>query len=568
MLAQLTIANVVLIEHLVIEFHAGFNVLTGETGAGKSMVVGALALVLGGRAKPEMIRQGAKEAEVEALFEIDPKSPLAQKLEAAGIPCGPEGELVIRRTVQSEGRSRAYLNGRMCTAAQLTDLSEDLCDIASQHESVSLTDSATHAAYLDAFGSLDGLRDGVSSQFDELSALAKEVERLIAAERGRAEREDFLEFQLREIDELDPRPNEEAELESERSRLRHAGRLGESTRRAAERLYEGEAAVCDELGRIASDLLAVSEIDTTLLPVARAIDAARAELADSARVLGRYAETVEASPERLNEVEERLFRLQKLLRKFGPTAVDVIAHRAQIAAELELLRGANTRITELEEERTAKLRDVAKGARELSRKRRAAAERLADAIGRELAQLGMGRARVIVDVATTAASAGEPLEVDGAKLTRGGIDRVEFLIAPNKGEDPRPLRKIASGGELSRALLALKRVLAENGPAGLYVFDEVDAGVGGAVAEVIGRAIAEVAKHRQVLCVTHLSQIAALGDVQFVVGKSETRGRTVTTVKRLTEAERVDEIARMIGGVKVGSAAKKAAEEMLASRGQ
>jgi DNA repair protein RecN (Recombination protein N) len=237
-----------------------------------------------------------------------------------------------------------------------------------------------------------------------------------------------------------------------------------------------------------------------------------------------------------------------------------------LAKELETLSQASHRIAELESLRNARLGAVGAAAKALSQKRRHSAEKLADAIGRELGSLGMGRARVVVDVAPKAAGASDSLVVDGALITRTGMDRVEFLIAPNKGEDPRPLRKIASGGELSRALLALKRVLAENGPAGLYVFDEVDSGVGGAVAEVIGRAIAEIARHRQVLCITHLPQIAALADVHFVVGKNETGGRTVSSVRRLSEKERVEELARMIGGVKVGDAARGAAEEMLAAR--
>jgi DNA repair protein RecN (Recombination protein N) len=564
MLVQLTVHNIVLIEELVLELAPGFNVLTGETGAGKSMIVDALSLVLGGRARPEMVRSGAKEAEVEALFEVEPESRLAAKLDAAGVPCS--GELVIRRVVQPEGRSRAYLNGRLCTAAQLAELGADLCDIASQHESVSLTDPTTHIEYLDAFGKLEEARDRLATEVDALVTLHKEREAVVAAERGRAEREDFLAFQLREIDELEPKPGEETEIEQERARLKHAVRLAEATRGAAERLYEAENAVCDELARIASDLEGAAAIDGSLAPLARTLHDARSELADAARALARYADGVEANPERLAEIEERGFRLQKLLRKHGPTTQDLIAYRAAIAQELEGLARATERVSELEVAEAERLTKVSVAARKLSKQRRETAERLADAIGRELAQLGMGRARVVVDVAPVPPTGEAALVVDGARLSRGGVDRVEFLIAPNKGEDPRPLRRIASGGELSRALLALKRVLADRGPAGLYVFDEVDAGVGGAIAEVIGRAIADIARHRQVLCITHLAQIAALADAQFVVGKHEAKGRTHTTVRRLGDGERVEEIARMIGGVKIGDAARRAAAELLGAK--
>jgi DNA repair protein RecN (Recombination protein N) len=575
-LAQLTVRNLVLIERLVVELGPGFNVVTGETGAGKSMVVDALSLVLGGRARPDLVRSGAEEAEVEALFELPPGSRAAAKLEAAGIPS--DRELVVRRVIQPAergpergegtaasaraGRSRAYVNGRLCTAAQLAEIAADLCDIASQHESVSLTDPATHLEYLDAFGRLEEERARVAEQVDGLAEVVRELEAASAQERGRAEREDFLRWQIREIEELDPRDGEETELEHERARLRHAEKLQASTRRASERLYEGEGAICDELARLGTELDQAAGIDGSLASLARTIESARAELSDAARALARYADGVEASPERLAEVEERSFRLQKLLRKHGPSTADLLSYRAGLARELASLASASERVAELEAERARRVGAAGAAARGLSRKRRDAAEKLADAIGRELSQLGMGRARVVVEVTPTA-GAGDAMLVDGARLTRAGMDRVEFLIAPNRGEEPRPLRKIASGGELSRALLALKRVLADQGPAGMYVFDEVDAGVGGAIAEVIGRSIADIARHRQVLCITHLPQIAALADAHFVVDKTEARGRTHTSVRRLSQAERVDEIARMIGGIKVGEAARRAAAEML-----
>jgi DNA repair protein RecN (Recombination protein N) len=563
LLAQLTVRNIVLIERLVLELAPGFNVVTGETGAGKSMVVDALSLVLGGRARPDLVRGGAEEAEVEALFELAPGSRAAAKLEAAGIPS--DRELVVRRVVQAEGRSRAYVNGRLCTAAQLAEIAADLCDIASQHESVSLTDPATHVEYLDAFGRLEADRVRLAEQVDALAEVQRELEAASAQERGRAERDDFLRWQMREIDELEPRDGEETELEHERGRLRHAEKLQAATRHAAERLYEGEGAICDELARLAAELDQAAGIDGSLAPLARTVESARGELSDAARALARYAESVEASPERLAEVEERGFRLQKLLRKHGPATSDLLAYRGALARELASLASASERVAELEAEKSRRAAEAGTAARALSRKRRDAAEKLADAIGRELSQLGMGRARVVVDVQPTA-SAGDALLIDGARLTRAGIDRVEFLIAPNRGEEPRPLRRIASGGELSRALLALKRVLADQGPAGTYVFDEVDAGIGGAVAEVIGRSIADIARHRQVVCITHLPQIAALADAHFVVDKTEARGRTNTSVKRLEQAERVEEIARMIGGIKVGDATRRAAAELLGAK--
>ena len=371
MLVQLTARNVVLFERMALELQPGFNVLTGETGAGKSMILDAFALVLGGRARPDIVRGGEREAEVEALFEIEAGSRVAAKLEAADVPCafeGGKGELVVRRVVQAgerkaETRSRAFVNGRMCTAAQLAELAADLCDVSSQHESVSLTDPSTHIEYLDAFGKLGAARDALGEEVDALASIVKELEGVRAAERGRAEREDFLAFQLREISELDPSVGEETELENERGRLRHAGKLAEATRRAAERLYEGEGAICDELARLGAEVDAASELDPSLAPLARTLESSRAELADAARGLGRYAEGVESNPGRLAEVEERLFRIQKLLRKHGPTTTELLAHFAALEKEHATLTSAADRVADLEKERDAKLARASAAAR-------------------------------------------------------------------------------------------------------------------------------------------------------------------------------------------------------------
>lgn len=561
MLVALRVKNFILMDALELRLEPGFNVLTGETGAGKSIVVGALSLVLGGRASAEQIRPGADEAEVEALFDVRGAEQVSAALEAAGV--GEGGELVIRRVVQASGRSRAYLNGRLCTAAELQALAPGLADIASQHESVALTDPATHLGYLDRFARLVGARAEVAADVQRLQEITAEIQAARELERGRGEREAFLSFQLQAIDALAPRPGEMQELAAERLRLRHAGRLHEITQRAAARL-EGDDALCDELARIASELSAAAELDPALDPVARALDACWNELRDAGREIGRYAERAEADPGRLAEVEDRLYRLEGLIRQHGPTLEDVLAARARIAHELERLSGVESRVAELTRERDAQLAVTAERARKLSAKRRKAGEKLGAAISAELGELAMGGSRVVVDVAPLAGERAE-LAVDGARLSQDGIDRVEFLISPNKGIDPKPLRRIASGGELSRALLALKRVLAECGPAGLYVFDEVDAGVGGAVADKIGRAIDDVARHHQVLCITHLAPIAAFANAHFVVSKNAEAGITRSTVTRVEKKERVAEVARMLSGAKVTPAAIKAATELIES---
>ncbi|WP_437782270.1 DNA repair protein RecN [Sorangium sp. So ce1097] len=560
MLVALRVKNFILMDALELRLEPGFNVLTGETGAGKSIVVGALSLVLGGRASAEQIRPGADEAEIEALFDVRSSDRAMAMLDAAGIASG--GELVVRRVVQATGRSRAYLNGRLCTAGELQALAPELADVASQHESVALTDPSTHLGYLDRFGRLVPARSELAADVAALEAISAELRAARERERGRGEREAFLAFQLQAIDALSPRPGELADLAAERNRLRHAGRLHDITRRAASRLDQGDDAMCDELARLASELQAAAEIDPALDPVARAVDACWTELSEAARQIARYAERAEADPDRLSEIEDRMYRLEGLLRQHGPTIEDVLAARARLAAELEQLSGVESHVAELERRRDALLAVAAERARKLSAKRRKAGEKLGAAISAELADLGMGGARVVVDVAPHGGDRAE-LIVDGARLGQDGIDRVEFLISPNKGIDPRPLRRIASGGELSRALLALKRVLAECGPAGLYVFDEVDSGVGGAVADKIGRAIGDVARHHQVLCITHLAPIAAFADAHFVVAKENAGGIAKSSVVRVDKKDRIAEVARMLSGAKVTGASLKAATELI-----
>ncbi len=561
MLLALRVRNFILMDALELRLSPGFNVLTGETGAGKSIVVGALSLVLGGRASTEHVRPGESEAEVEALFDVSEAEGVRARLDASDIPIG-DGELVLRRVVQTNGRSRAYMNGKLCTAGELAALAPDLCDIASQHESVALANPGTHIQYLDRFAKLANARGALAGEVLALEAVVAEIKKTMEDERSRGEREAFVTFQLQEIDAIAPRPGEVEALTAERHRLRHTERLSALVSGASARLDQEEGNLCDAIAKLVKDVRTAADIDATLAPMAERFEGAYSELCDVAHDLGRYAERIEANPDRLNEVEERLYRIEVLLRRHGPTIDDVLTARERLAGELSRMQGAQSRLADLVRERDALLAKAAAQAKKLSAKRKEAAERLARAISAELGELAMGGARVVVDVAPLGGDRSE-LSVDGARLSRDGIDKVEFLIAPNKGMDPKPLGRIASGGELSRALLALKRVLAEHGPAGLYVFDEVDAGIGGAVADKIGRAIGDVAKYHQVLCITHLAPIAAFAETHFVVSKESDGTITKSAVRRVDGKERTGEIARMLAGAKVTSAAMKAAAELL-----
>lgn len=561
MLVQLSVEHLVLVDQATLELGRGFNVLTGEAGAGKSMLVDALGLVLGARARPDLVRQGRREAEVAALFELAPSSPLLARLRAADVPC--DGQLVVRRVVQAGGRSRAYLNGRLSTAGQLAELAPLLCDVASQHEQVTLTDAATHLDFLDAFGDLGGLRHRLGIESERLLACVRERQSVLDAERSRRERSETLRQTLAEIDALDPRIGEEHELERDRERLRHASQLEQRTRSAAAMLEDSESAACDVLARALAELSPAAVFDSSLEPLVRAISDARELAVDAARSLARYAEAVDADPTRLAEVEDRAFRIKRALRTFGPTTADLLVARDRMRRELAALDELDDRLAALEEQHAAQLGIVTVAARELARRRRDVADKLARAVTAELGRLGMTGAALSVDIAPVPVSSDTAIVIDAARLTTTGLDRVEFLMSANRGEPPRPLRRVASGGELSRALLAIKRVLTEVGSAGLYVFDEVDTGVGGAVAEVIGQKLRAISRRNQTLVITHLPQIAAYADKHYVVSKRIEGERTVSEVRALSEAERTEEIARMLGGLRVTDRTRAAAAEMI-----
>lgn len=571
MLTCLRVRNFAIIDELEVELGPGMNVVTGETGAGKSILVEALKLVLGGKARPEVIRTGADQAEVEALFDLADEPDIKQRLADTGVEV--DDELVLRRVVQRSGRSRVYLNGSLTSASQLGELARGLCDICSQHEHHTLADARTHLMLLDAFGKLEPQRAIAREAFVALEQAQNALEEQRARLAGRAEREDLLRFQIQEIDALalsasaPGEPSEEERLKVERDRQRHAGRLASITGAAEDALYAGDDALTTRLGRIEHELQTAAALDRGLTPCAEQLATLRAQLEDVGRELGSYARSVSLDEERLQQLEERLDAIHKLKRKYGGSVEAILAHRASAGEELAALQSGEEQIDSLERTLEKAREHAVEIARALSASRTKAAGKLSRAVGKELSSLSMGDARVTVEVVQPAGQPGE-LCVDGAKLSATGIDRVEFLIAPNRGEEPQPLHRIASGGELSRAMLALKRVLAGLGPVGLYVFDEVDAGVGGAVAEVIGRKLKEVADHHQVLCITHLPQIAVFANAHYYVSKAVQAGRTRSAIEKLGASEQREEIARMLGGIQITAKTRAAAGEMLRGAGR
>ena len=560
MLTCLRVRSFAIIEALEFELDAGLNIVTGETGAGKSILVDALQLVLGARGRPEVVRTDAEAAEVEALFDLTGQAETLAALRDLGIET--DGELLIRRVVSASGRTRAYVNGRLATLAQLKEVTKGLADISSQHEYHSLADSRHHLTYLDAFASHAPLVEEVGQAHAALVEAAARLEEVVTEERGKADREDLLRYQVNEIETLREALENEEALVVERERLRHAEKLGTAAGEAEAQLYSDDESICGAISRIASSVEQASSFDPSLEPVAAQVRDALVQLEDAASELGSYARELSFDPNRLGALEDQIDRLSRVKRKYGDTGAEILAYRDQAAAELDSLERYEERLDRYQREFDEALEEASRAALALRGKRQTAAAKLSKAISKELSSLSMGEAKVTVELAALEGGPRE-LQVEGARLSPTGIDHAELLIAPNRGEEAKPLRKIASGGELSRAMLAIKRVLAGLGPASLYVFDEVDAGVGGAVAEVIGRKIHEVAQHSQVLCITHLPQISAYADAHYRVHKEVVGKRTKSDIRLLSDKERLEEIARMLGGVTVTDQARAAAQELI-----
>jgi len=582
MLTTLRISGFAIVDAVEVRFGPGLNVLTGETGPGKPILLNALHLVLGGRMSAEVLREGADEAVVEALFELPANHPVLARL-ATVLPELPRSsetvELLVRRVASRGGRGRAFVNGELCTVGMLETALRGLVDISGQHEHVSLLDPTTHLALLDAYAGLD---DGapasggaapelllrVRAAHAALAALARERESLAADEGERARRVDYLAFQLRELDAADPKPGELETLEDERRVLGSAEKLREAARAAEALVYGEDGSASVRVGQAARALAEASLLDRRLEAPLGLLRSAAVELEESGRELGRYAHALGGDPERLRDVEDRLDALRALARKHGGTLDAAIARRGSMREELARLSGGGERLRVIGAEIEAASRAALAVAAELTARRAKAAKAFADGVRKELAGLAMERCRL--EVALVPPEDGIEVAVPGPKggaglptrrLSPNGAERAEILIAPNPGEPPRPLARIASGGELSRLLLAVKRTLARRGPAATHVFDEVDTGIGGAVAEAMGRVLAEVARDGQVVCITHLPQIAAFADRHHRVEKKVSAGRTHTAVSLLEgEEDRRGEVARLLAGSTVtGSALEHAA---------
>jgi DNA repair protein RecN (Recombination protein N) len=547
-LTLLRIGGFALIDELELPFGPGLTAITGETGAGKSILVEALGLLRGARAGADVIRTGRDEARVEAILELPAGSATRARLVADGREL--EEGLVVRRVIARGGRGRAHLGGGLATAADLAATVAGLIDIASQHDQQSLTDPESQLAILDAFAENQPLREEMAAAWAARTAAAAALASFAADARARAEREDLLRFQLGELEAARPAPGEDEALAAERERLKGAERFFAVTARGEETLYAGDGAVAERVAAVARDLTPLAALDPALAPLGERLAEAQAAIEDVARDLGRYARGIRADPARLGEVEERLFLLQRLCRKHGGTVADLAAKQAALRAELGELGSFEEGLVTRQAALAAAEARAAAAAEALGASRRRAASSLEKKVSTVLRELGFASARL-------------PVSVEAREPGPNGADRVRLLFAPNPGEEPRPLAKIASGGELSRVMLAVKQALARTDEVLTYVFDEVDAGVGGGTAEIIGRKLKRLAADRQVIVITHLPQVAAFADAHVRVSKTAARGKTRVEIVRLPDADRPAEIARMLAGAAPSAQATAHAQEML-----
>jgi DNA repair protein RecN (Recombination protein N) len=555
MLAELRIVNFALIEQLSLQFQSGFTVLTGETGAGKSLLIDAIALLVGGRASTDQIRSGEDEAQLEAAFHLPDTHPLLQRLRLHEIIGQNESELILRRVLSRAGRHRVYVNGSLCPLRVLEELGGTLVDIHGQHEQQSLLATAKQLDALDAFGCLYELRGRYEQAYQGWKELRTQLEALQSDVIDRARREDMLRFQAQEIEQAGLLPDEEEWLRSERQRLVHSHRLRELAHEAHAELQADEQAVLTRLGRIGRTLTELAQTDATMGDCEQAASESAIQLKELAGRLRDYAQQLEADPDRLAVVEDRLDLIQRLKKKYGGSAEAVLVTGRLVQEELQLLDNHEERTAELTAQLDEEARRLRMLAQQLSKKRNDAAKRMTTLVGAELVALKMEQAIFQVTVSSDESAEG---------LGPAGRDRVEFLLSGNPGEPPRPLGRVVSGGELSRIMLALKTVLAEMDQVPVLVFDEIDTGVGGAVAAAMGTRLRKLGVFHQVFCITHLPQVASQAEHHLLVEKGLESQRTSTSVRVLKGMGREEEIARMLSGLTITKKVRETAAELIA----
>lgn len=568
MLRHLTIRDYALIEELDVEFESGLNILTGETGAGKSIIIGALKMILGERASTDVVRTGAKKAVIEGLFDEADTPAIRALLDGHSID--PMPQLIMRREITTS-YSRGFINDTPATLDVMRAVADCLIDLHGQHEHQSLLRTETHLDLLDNFGGLGGIRATYQEHYERVAGLMQERQELVDRERDLQQQKELYAFQIEEIDRVEPEEGEDEALEAERRILENAEQLYQSTAGLYEMLYESDGAVNDLLVKARNELNDLARIDDTFETALGEIKSAQIIVSEIAKFLQDYNARVEFSPERLEAIRQRLTELDRLKRKYGGTLEAVLAHRREIGATYQLATDFEGAIERLDREIETAQRKLSEAARRLSAKRHEVAERIEQAIAAELGDLGMTHSRFEVRFGRQQNPAGWiRLPVTGRADERfaaftNGMDQAEFYIATNPGEAMKPLTKVASGGEISRIMLALKTILAKSDRLPILVFDEIDVGISGAIARTVGESMRDLAHYHQIIAITHLPQIAALGDTHFVVEKAIDDGRAKTHIRRLEGDERATQVATLMSGAEVTDAALESARELMVS---
>jgi len=563
MLHALVIKNFAIIEDLRIEFGPGLSVLTGETGAGKSIIIQAVNLLLGSRASADLVRTGKDNAELEAVFDIAPDSHAARLM--ADQDMGIEEGLIIRRVVSAEGKSKIYINARQTTLDFLKQVTENLAGVSSQHAHQGLLKEDQHLDILDEFAQTLDLRKDVARLYRQIIPLKKEMAGLKAG-KEKAEKElELLQFQVNEIETANIQPGEDDELVQTRDQLQNAGQIFEAVNGAVDNLYDREGSVLDQISGMSVRFSRFCGSDEKLGALSRRLDEISYELQDLVSEFRAFAAGIDLDPQSLDQVDQRLDQIARLKRKYGGTLDTIFEQYRSMAEAVADIQGIDGRIGQLEQEQKGLVVQIRQKAKALSMRRQKEGLTLARQAKAELGALEMGRATFEVDFSTEPCD--DPNELvteDKQKIFATGMDRVRFLLSPNPGETPKPLAKIASGGELSRIVLALKAVLCLGQSFETLIFDEVDAGIGGATSDKVGLKLKELGRVQQVICITHLAQIARYGTHQFRITKQVSDGRTATRITPLIcQEDRIKELARMIGGSRITDATLVHARELL-----
>jgi DNA repair protein RecN (Recombination protein N) len=553
MLNELSIKNFAIIDELHLSFDEGLNVISGETGAGKSIIIGAVSLLLGDRAATDMIRTQADTATVEAVFDIASHKPLREKIVSMGFP--DSEDLIIRRVISHAGKNRAFINGQMATLTNLSAVSERLINICGQHEHQVILNAENHIDILDEFGGCLPARIEYEAVYNQYQQIRNQIDKLNDLSRSREEKAELYKFQLKEIQDINPQSAEDTALADEKKILVNFQKLSGWAGKAYDLLYGEKDSALVKLKDVQNQIKEIKKIDANLKITDADVETSFVALQEAALQLRDYAKNLFFDSERLAAIDERIELLNRLKRKYGGSLEGVLHKKQEMEESLKKVFSLEEELEKLEKEEDDVRKNLRQKALDLSQSRKQAAEKLRQTVDKEIRALNMPHASFDVNFK----------KVNNADECFGpkGTDEIEFYLSANKGEEARPLNKVASGGELSRIILALKNVLSHAGSVSSIVFDEVDNGIGGAVAEIVGRKLKDVSANHQVICITHLPQIACFGDKHLLVSKKIVKGRTITAVEELSGEQKIEEISRMLGGVNVTKTTREHAREMI-----